>query len=310
MKKLTIFLLITLTSTIVIDVIIGLGSNYYLNHHHLPGDFEEIDYMINSGDEEMVIIGSSVALNDINPNAISDSLKISCFNGGANAQQFPYYETLLDCMIHRAKRPKYILLALRPDELGGRGLGSRFNILTPYYHRGHDLIDKKLESARPIEPLLLKSSLYRYNTIWWRILLYHFITPGIKGKRGFTGKPVPMIYPTIKEGVATKVSKEREQQFSDFILTCKKNDIEVLVFFPPVLFNNNGKASSIEFVEKFCKLHNILCIDDSQNQLFLCDSTLFYDNTHLNIQGCEKYTLKVIQTLKSQSPNNSSAHLN
>ena len=298
MKKLALYIFSVLLIIFALDVGLGFFVRHYLKHNKLPGDYESIDYLIHESSEDMVIIGNSLALNDINPNLIADSLNITCFNGGANSQLFPYFETMLDCMLMRERHPKYILLALRPCELGGTGIGDRYNILIPYYHCGFDYLDKNLESVRPLEKCLLQSNLYRYNTIWWRILLYHFISSGISGENGFTGKPIPSIFPKTIEVETSPITDERTKSFTSFIQNCKKNSIKVMIFFPHVLNKKLDGEPTIGFVEDYCKAHNIPVFDDSDNPQFLLDEKLFYDNSHLNIKGSEEYTNYIIPKIR------------
>ena len=89
MKKLVIWLLSVLLIVVAVDLLFGLGARYYLRTHSLKGDYRSADYLIKDSVDELVVLGSSVALNSINTKVISDSLGISAFNGGSNGQNFP-----------------------------------------------------------------------------------------------------------------------------------------------------------------------------------------------------------------------------
>ena len=101
MKRIIKFAVIVFIVIIITDILVGFGCRFYINNHRLSGEFGEIDYIVNKSDEDIIILGSSVALNGINPNIITDSLRASCYNGGANGQILPYYEALLECIVKR-----------------------------------------------------------------------------------------------------------------------------------------------------------------------------------------------------------------
>lgn len=298
MKKLAAFVAIALAAVVAADLLFGYIAKSYLVGHRLPGDYEEIDYLIKDLDEEILILGSSVALNGLNPNVIADSLGLSCYDGGANGQVMPFYESMLECAVGHPRRPSVLLLGLTPNELAGTGVGERFNLLLPYYHTGYPAIDRRLDSKSAAEPYLLRSSLYRYNTIWWRILLYHFITPGVKGEHGFTGKPVPVALPTLLPDTSATVTAERRQSFAHIADLCRQSGIHLVVFFPPIYQDYSGPTATIDYVARYCAAAGIACFDDSRDPYFLSRPDLFYDNIHLNIVGCQTYTSRFAHRLK------------
>ena len=298
MRRIIKFIGIILIVIIITDILVGFGCRFFINNHRLSGEFGEIDYIANKSDNDIIILGSSVALNGINPNIINDSLGLSCYNGGANGQILSYYESLLECIVKRDKKPSIIILGLRTNELAGEGNGGRYNVFLPYYHTGMEEIDKKLESKSWEEKYLLYSNLYRYNPIWWRLFLYVFLPPEEKGKNGFTGKPVPMVYPELKNDISSPITNERINSFLNMVHLCKKFNIQLIVFFPPMYFHYTDKTETIDYVEKYCIKNGIPCYNDSQDSIFLSDSHLFYDNVHVNIVGCNKYTQIILERLK------------
>lgn len=298
MRRIIKFIGIILIVIIITDILVGFGCRFFINNHRLSGEFGEIDYIANKSDNDIIILGSSVALNGINPNIINDSLGLSCYNGGANGQILSYYESLLECIVKRDKKPSIIILGLRTNELAGEGNGGRYNVFLPYYHTGMEEIDKKLESKSWEEKYLLYSNLYRYNPIWWRLFLYVFLPPEEKGKNGFTGKPVPMVYPELKNDISSPITNERINSFLNMVHLCKKFNIQLIVFFPPMYFHYTDKTETIDYVEKYCINNGIPCYNDSQDSTFLSDSHLFYDNVHVNIVGCNKYTQIILERLK------------
>ncbi|MBD5220268.1 MAG: hypothetical protein HDS72_08600 [Bacteroidales bacterium] len=301
MKKLVIWLLSVLLIVVAVDLLFGLGARYYLRTHSLKGDYRSADYLIKDSVDELVVLGSSVALNSINTKAISDSLGISAFNGGSNGQNFPYFLTMLEII---ATKPgiKTVILGMKESSLYGSGLGSRYNFLVPYYKTGLKGIDERLENNSKLDKFFLRSSLYRYNTIWFRILLYMFIEPGIQGERGFIAKDVPAVFPhkltPVSEPYDT-VTAERAHEFEQFVRICNEHDIRLIVCIPP-RFENEHLSAAETFLRNRAQNDDFELWYDLSSTPLSTDSTLFYDDVHLNYLGAKIYTDTIISRLKKQ----------
>ncbi len=301
MKKFLSFVFSCLVIVLLVDVLFGTFCNWYVKDKPLPGDYENVDYLIKRSTDDVIILGSSIALNSLMPTIVEDSLGMTCFNGGANGQTLTFYDTMVECILARHK-PKMIVLGLKNEELAGTGVGGRYNFLVPYYDKGYSMIDSCLKARDKYEPYLLKSNLYRYNTIWWRILLYHFITPGEPGEKGFVAKGIPSFYPTLyKKEVSTQISNQRKEEFRSMVERCRNAGVQLVAYFPPNYYKYSGKSATINYVENYCKEHNIPCFDDSQDAEFLKNKEWFYDNVHLNKNGAVIYTEHFIAELKEDS---------
>ena len=76
----------------------------------------------------------------------------------------------------------------------------------------------------------------------------------------------------------------------------------VVVFLPKYLkLYNDGNLSSIKDVKNICDKYDIKYYVDVQKEEFLSDSTMFYDETHLNKEGAYKYTSDLVSRMKKDS---------
>lgn len=300
MKKLLIWILSVILIVVTVDILFGIGSRYYINKYQLKGDYRSSDHLINDSIEELIVLGSSVALNAIDTKAIADSLKINAFNGGSNGQTLPYYLTLMEII---AQKPglKTVILGMNEQSFNDTGLGSRYNFLVPYYNTGHEGIDRRLESNSKLDKLLLKSSLYRYNNIWFRILLYSFIEPGIKGENGFVAKDIPAYFPnkTILNSLNDSVTAERANEFDQFVKICSENNIRLIVCIPPRYELRQHSNAGERFLKERAHNQDFELWFDASTTDISNDSTLFFDNVHLNYVGAGRYTNLIIDRLKS-----------
>jgi hypothetical protein len=302
MKKLTIYIYIitVVASLVIIDVAVGYFFNRYTQTHSLKGDYDNLRHVLYECDDDVVVFGSSVALNSINTKVLEDSIGLRSFNAASNGQTLFYHLVVMKSMLQR-HAPKMILLGINSDDFSTDDRGERFKFLTPYYNMGFDEIDKSFEQDAT-EKVLMKSNLYRYNTIWWRILLYQFITPGEVGEQGFIAKPIPPSFPTLKtvEFDTTHVTERRRAELTEFISICKARGITLIFFNPPNFLNKidyehfNIHKELVEIAENL----GIIYFDDTQHPLFLSHPEYFYDNEHLNKDGAAVYTSLMINRLK------------
>jgi len=298
MKKVIIWFSAVIAIVVAIDIAFGITSRLYVKNTPLRGDYRSADHIINVGGDELVVLGSSVGLNSINTLMLSDSLGIKAYNGGSNGQRFPYYLTMMEIIAGRPEL-KTVILCLTEHNLADTGLGERYNLLVPYYRTGHASIDTRLESMSAVDKVMLNSSLYRYNTIWFRILLYHFVEPGVKGGCGFIAKDIPAYYP--KKDIATnnvKVSDERLGEFNRFVETCRRHGIRLIVCVPP-RYEERRITTDVEcFLSARAADGEFELWFDQADTALSADSTLFYDNTHLNYVGADRYTSLIIDRLR------------
>ena len=303
MKKVITFITIIVVVVIVVDLIVGQIGDYMVENHKLSGDYKSVEYVMTQSNEDILVLGSSVALNGIVPTVITDSLGMSCYNGAANGQVMPFFETMVECVLQRYT-PKTIIFGMRPDEMTTIGLGDRYNLLVPYYNKGYKTLDRYMESSSPEQKYLLNSNLYKYNNIWWRILLYQFITPNEQGEQGFVAKGIPRYFPKLNVETKDYIStQERLEQFTRIVEMCKSKGVNMVVVFLPKYLKlyNEGNLSLIKDVKNICDKYDIKYYVDVQKEEFLSDSTMFYDETHLNKEGAYKYTSDLVSRMKKDN---------
>ncbi len=299
MKKFLIWSLAVALMTVSLDIVFGYMSKRYFATHHLPGDYRNTEHIMRVSTDSIVVLGSSVALNSIDTRKLSDSLGMSAYNGGANAQSMPYHLVLLEAMMKR-HCPKAVLLGVLPSNLNDEGAGTRFNFLAPYYGIGYDRIDSTMQAKGTVERVMLNSSMYRLNGIWLRILLYHFVTAGIEGQNGFIAKDVPQFFPSRAPQPDRPMTAERRSELREFARLCRQGGTNLIVFLPPDYYYDSDNLRVVAQLDSLASAEGFEVWHDSSLPPFAGDSTLFYDNTHINFRGAEIYTDSVIARLRQR----------
>lgn len=299
MKKIFLWLAAALVLAIGLDLLIGFVMDRRIARGPLPGDYESVEHVLLHSDEELMVLGSSVALNSINTAALANSLGLTAFNGGANGQAFPFFLTMLKATLGTNPNVRTVLLGIIEPNLTDTGIGNRYNLLAPYYRHGIADVDSNLEASAPFNKIFLKSNAYRLNNIWFRILLYHFMSAGIKGENGFVAKDVPSVFPTMQtyQADTTGFSDERLREFREFTRSCRERDVKLIVFLPPI-YSRSSLHPVAERLRQLASAEGFTLWDDSMLPPFDADSTLFYDAHHINIDGARIYTDTVISRLR------------
>lgn len=300
MKRFLLWLLAVIATVFCVDLLVEIFFSSYIKKHTLPGDYESIEKVLRHNDSDLLILGSSVSLNSVDTKALEDSLGLKAFNGGGNGQTFPFFLTMLKAAITN-HTPQKIILCMQPSALVTNGLGNRYNLLVPYYGLNIADIDENMIQEKKINKWLLNSSLYKLNTIWFRILLYHFITPDVRGENGHVAKPIPPYFPEKNEGKVGVISPKRLKELNSFMEICKENDIDLTILFTPLYTNFediNTEGNVIKETMELAKKYNFSVYNDIELEPFASNPELFYDNAHININGTKIYTDTLLKRLK------------
>lgn len=303
MKKVWIWILIVIASVAVADLLFGVAMRGYISKYRLKGDYRSVDYLLRESKDELVVLGSSVALNSFNTKMLSDSLGIKAFNAGSNGQCLPYYQSLLEIIAERPEL-KTLILGVGENNLNDTGLGTRYKLLIPYYDSGYEPIDRRLEGDSRLDKIFYKSSLYRYNTIWFRILLYHFYEPGIKGENGFISKELPPYFPKKQSRRRDFVmSEERSEELDSMVALCKRNDIRLIMCITPKYESRSFRTDVEKKLRQRAARGDFELWFDADTTPLSADSTLFFDDAHLNYRGADIYTSIIIDRLRDDKNN-------
>lgn len=290
---------------ILLDVLFGQIMSFYSKRYGLPGDYAKIEYLFRQSQDDVLILGSSVAINSFMPAAMMDSLGVSIFNGGCNAQNLVFFRCVVDGAL-KHHQPRGIILVLQPDELAFDDMG-RISLLNPYYGQS-SLIDSTLALQNNGKAaFFLHSNLYRYNTVWFRILLQSFLPKEEMANYGFVAKHKPLLLPEFNDLGSRPddrfVAPDKLQSLQAIIGQVQADDVELLVVIPPCYkrLMAGGNPYSKQLLKQVCQEHGVQVMDYSEMDYFWQRPELFYDNSHLNGEGANVFTQMFIgQILKSE----------
>lgn len=259
-------------------------------------------YSIEKTTADILIFGSSRAVNIFNTTIFSERMGLSCFNVGRYGEPIFYHYAVLQAVLKRYT-PKIILLSFDAGNFSKNPEAyDRITVLLPYY-KNHPEIHSIVTLKGPFEKLKLFSNIYPYNSL---------VLPIISGNADFSKKKyittngfIP-IEKTFEGPLQTfDYSKEKDLDsikinvYKSFIKQCISQQVQLYIVCPPYMINPIGIDHSIAEAKEIAQQYNIKFLDYSRDTFFTNKPNLFADFRHLNVAGVELFSNSVIEKLQS-----------
>lgn len=296
MKRFLLKLGLFFALILVADIALGAALGYLANH--AKGGFTQRDaYICNRLETDFLLMGSSRCVRHYNPQIITDSLGLSCYNTGQMGNGIILNYGRLRMMDERQK-PKVVVYDINPefDLLVGDDNHRYLTWLKQHYDR--EGIDEIFESVDKTEKYKMCSQMYRYNS---RIieLLTDFLHPisnarsngfsPLKGEIDKTKirtisreKKIPKVDP-VKLEYINKLIDELEGSKLYFVVSPRWYGMDSIQFKP---------------VMEVCKDRGIPFIDFSNNPKYVHHDEYFKNGNHMNARGADEFTRDLIANLK------------
>lgn len=310
LKNSLLFFLLVAVLSYPLDLLISSQlkkSNYAWGEFNTWNDIYKGE--INS---EIVIYGSSRAWRHIDTELIEKNFEIATYNLGIDGHNFWLQHLRHKTLLQYNKKPKYIIMSIDIWSLQkSRELYNSEQFL-PYMLFNRDIIDytssyEGFTSSDYYFPLI------RYignrNAIVQSIESSIFFPPTKpkrkKGYEGFEGNWNNDLLNAKKEKghYVAKLDTDLIELFNNFLLECNKNGIKVILVYTPEyiegqLFVKNRKEI-ITLFDNFSQRYKILFLDYSNDEI-CTKKDYFYNASHLNKSGAERFTNILINDLKRE----------
>jgi len=280
----------------ITDFVIGsLLRKYYFKQ---KGGFEFLtSYALEETDAEVLIFGSSRAVNLYNTLLFEEQLKMSCYNTGRYGHPIFYHYAILHANLKR-HTPKLAILSFDAGNFSvNQSSYDQLSVLLPYY-QDHPEIRKVIDLKGPFEKLKMVSAIYPYNSMIIPIIAGNserskFKFANIKGYIPLT-KEIKGPLKNIDYTKETVLDSVKINTYKAFLQLCINSNIKLYVVCPPYLINAKGTDLSIKTAIEINKQYQVDFLDYSRDTFFTSKPKLFYDFRHLNEKGVEIFTQKVI----------------
>lgn len=291
-------ILLFFTLIVVLDRVVGNLIQKYALEYHFDNRIELL--LENKLDRDVLVIGSSRALNGIDPETIQNNTGLSCFNLAYSGSNVQFQETILDLILAQENKPKYIIYNLDdPGTLVDYGglVVYRKEELFPYVH--YEAINKIICDRLNKSYFATRfSKTFLQNVNFTNALKY--LIQG-KEKPSYQINNINSNGANLMEGhqpgfenmvfnkEILKYSEEKEympylNSFKRILKKSKQSGVELILVISPSYFSKN-----IGFKERIKEIagDNFILLDYSNE---FDDSELFYNYGHLNKSGAIKFS--------------------
>ena len=264
----------------------------YLIKSAKNGDTARNEFIVNKMTEPLLFFGSSRSIHHYNPQIFKDSLGLDCYNCGNNGQGIILFYARYK-MITERYIPQYIIY----DVTDGFDIekGDNYSYLTwikPYYdHNGIDSIFNKIS---PTEKYKMVSQLYRFNGKIIQIVGDNIVNIRSNDK-GFRPLHGIVNYTPQKNDIKNiNIDSIKLFYFEQFIKNCKKNGTQLILCYSPFY----GGSEINPTIKNMAKRFDIPFISFYNDRDFINNSLFFQDSYHLNKNGADYFSKKLVNIIK------------
>lgn len=300
MKKFILKIILFFAIAVALDIICG-WTFVFLRSKARGGQTYKNEYLFNSCKDDILILGSSRANHHYVPSVLQDSLGLTCYNAGEEGCGIiPAYVRYR--MVCERQKPKLVLYELTPgyDYLEDKGGYSGYLGAVRQY-ANNDIIKKMyLDFSDGLESIRLLSAMYRNNScIIKNVKDVLRPTPELKGYDPLYGNINPQSRVKNKPSVSTNAAKIDTHKISyieKLAIETKAEGVQLVFIISPKF--SGGCFEDYEPAFALSKKYDIPIVDNLNNDLFIGDSEMFQDYTHLNHKGAVAYTQYIIPQLR------------
>lgn len=304
------FLLPIILTVCILDSLIS--RNLKKSNSHAQGEYPTWNAVLDGQIKgDIIINGSSRAWVQINPTMIENSLKVPAYNLGIDGHNFWLQNLRYTLFLKYNPKPKLIIHSVDIVTLMKGAELYNPNQFLPYMLWNED-IQKATSVYKGYTYLDYKIPLLRYygktDALMSTLkLLFQPQSNQIKRIKGYQGqnKSWNSDFDKAKKEMKffeAKQDKKLIQLFDNYLKTCQKNNIMVILVYPPEYiegqkFTKNREKEVIANYKNWSTKYKIPFYDFSNDSLCL-DKKYFYNTAHLNKTGAKLYTAKLIDSLK------------
>lgn len=299
MKLFIKYIIIALIGVIVLDLVNRPFCEYL--YDTLPNGSktkEDIAYIYNKEQSDILILGASRASHHYNSDMISKELGVSCFNAGMDGM--PIYHQYL-CLLKSIENGpvKEVIIDLSPAQVTKGWMTEHFSKMTPFYW-SNDSVRKVIDTEskyRENSKYLYLSSFVQYNS---RIHLLTELFYSRKSNRIKGFDPLPYSgkkFIKQKQGDETefKIDENALVYMDKIVSLCKSKNIKLFFVVSPSLASMDNFC---QYMLDYCTNKEIGFMNLSSDSKYVNNAYLWKDLVHLNVKGADMFTYDLIEKLK------------
>ena len=295
MKKFIIRIFLLLVSSYIVSLIIDIPFSKIAKPR---GEFSSWnDLYSNNINADLLIFGSSRAMNHFNPQIIEDSLHISTYNLGLSSARIEI--SLLRLLEHLricSHKPKYITL-----EIDWLTIDNAKFLWTPWQIFPYMLYNKNIykytHHFQGYYTHFYIIPLARYGKYFLEIMRNRYRNndknSNAEGKGFVAFKSCWERTTSDMKPIEVSIHNEEIDYLKEFIDICKSNNIKLSFVYAPEYIEASQYVTNRDSVNNYIReiaYKNDIPFADFSQYDFCKDTTLFCNMRHLNSRGADKFT--------------------
>lgn len=284
----------------------GLRNSSYSN-------FKEWGEIFNSTvNADLIIQGSSRALDHYSPRVLDSALNLNSYNLGLSGWSFHMqYARFLFYLKHN-KKPKYIIQNVDPITLNKRSDLFEYKQFLPYINMDATIKDAVLK-YKGLDWRDIYIPLYKYHSNWYIAM------EGLKScfrksyhdngnYKGFQALHTTLWDSRFSEfkndhphGYRVSIDHETLSCFDSFLNLCKKEGIKLIFVYAPDYIEGQklliNQDSIMTIFSTYALRYDIPFLNYSKDSICL-DTRNFVNSTHMNLKGTNAFNFMLANDLK------------
>lgn len=305
---------IVLAGIVFFDLIIG-GGLRYLYSNQRSGIFYRISYAVNSTNAACLVLGSSRAAHQYDPDVFENKLRSTFYNCGNDAHYLLYSCAVASAIIKRYS-PKYIIFDIMPDEFAPSSSSlplhkAQFSQLLPYHNNA--AIWPYINLNSNFERIKLVSKIYPYNSDLADLVSgldqnAHKYNKGyielVQSEEMLKYNVVDTTKIFTEDGAADSLAYHT---FCNLIAELRKKNVTVLLVISPLAFKCSDPITT-SMCTLICKKYNNSRFMNFTNKPYWFRDKYFHDDFHLNGVGAKLFSAEVADFIKGNGVAHSPAY--
>ena len=297
MKKFLLKIALFFAFLFVIDRVAGYTFSY-MSEHSKGGYVKHHNYITDGVHEDLLVFGSSRAIHHYDPQIISDSLGLSCYNCGQDGNGILLFYGWWQ-IIKEHHHPKVIIYDITPgfDLNAGDDNHKYLGWLKELYERAN--VSDIFEDVDKTEKFKMMSQMYRYNSKFHQIAADFVYPLYVVKANGFLPLQGEVDMMRIKKSQAkTKVQFDplKISYLNKFI--DEADGVKLIFAVSPMWYGID--TEDLAPIRDICHKRHIPFIDFSNDSKYVHNNAYFKDGTHLNARGADEFTRDLMMELRKR----------
>lgn len=307
MKKILIKIAVIFLIVLIFDRLFSFVFTKHIFEKTISGESGgNLNYLLEKKkNADYIILGSSRAKHQVDPEKLTAINGIG-YNAGINGVGTILHSNIvLDILLHENFKPKIILLQIDAINFAAEHLESYqygLNSLYPYYKKSK-LLQSSVKELPFEEQLKLNFEMYKFNGKITNLLLNYFKQQSVVDNNGYF--PLYQTMDSVNQQdlpfAKFNFSAKKLQVLNNIITSCKQNNIQLVIIFPPYYKNVNYKKDEVNFLKNYISnisgKVNIIDMANITNLPDLQNAQNWKDIGHLNNIGAAKFSASLNDSL-------------